>query len=270
MRLGISTASFFSRMYTEDSLAYIGQHGIKTAEVFFDTMSEYTPEFAALIRERALQYGIEIVSVHPMSMQFEPQLFSVGVRQRKDAWKLFEKVLTSARTLHARKYVMHGQATMGGALRNAQYDRIVPIAEDLAELARSYGVQLCWENVSWANFSDPSFVRELLDRTQNDNLFFTLDVKQALRSGYDPLAYIESMGERLAHVHLCDFRLDHNGRPSYALPLRGQYDFVRLAQALREINFQGDCMIEAYSDLYDQPAEVIACRDQTAKVMGIE
>ncbi len=270
MRLGISTASFFSRMVTEDSLAFIGQNGVKVAEVFFDSMCEYTPEFAALIKEQAEAYGIEIVSVHAMSMQFEPQLFSIGKRQREDAWKLYESVLRSARTLGADKYVMHGQATLGGALRNAQLDRIVPIADDLAELARSYGVRLCWENVSWANFCEPDFAPMLIGRTKSDNLCFTLDVKQALRSGYDPLVYVDAMGERLAHVHLCDFFFDAVGQPHYTLPLRGQYDFTGLVDALRSLNYAGDLVIEAYSDLYADPLEVIVCRDRAAVAMGLD
>lgn len=270
MRLGISTASFFSRMLTEESLEYIGKNGIPIAEVFFDTLSEYTDDFAYKLKGISERYSIEIVSVHAMSMQFEPQLFSIGKRQRHDAWEIFESVLQSAKILNANKYVMHGQATLMGAVRNAHIDRIAPIIDELAELARGYGIALCWENVSWANFQRPDFSIELCKRIKSDNLRFTLDIKQALRSGYDPLEYLKAMGERLAHVHLCDYKRSKDGYASYALPFRGDYDFVHLVDVLRKNDYKGDLVIEVYSDLYQDISDVIECRKVAAKKIGLE
>lgn len=271
MEIGISTASFFSRMLTEESLAYIGAHGVPLAETFLDTRSEYTEDFAHILRENSLRYDVKVVAVHAMAQQYEPQLFSIGQRQRQDAWRTFEDVLRVAKIVGADRYVFHGPANMLGTLKYANFARIGPIANDLAELAGSYGVKLCWENVSWAMYNHPGFGEKLLQHCASENLYFTLDVKQAMRSGYEPLEYLRDMGSRLAHVHLCDLRRDQNGKlRGLALPGEGDYDFARLARALGEIHYQGVAMVEVYSDLYQEREEVLASRNQMQTVMNLQ
>lgn len=269
MEIGISTACFFSRMYTEEALAYIGKNGIRCVETFLDTPSEYTREFAVTLRETADEYGVNITAVHAMAQQFEPQLFSIGNRQRKDAWAVYESVLQAAEIMGASHYVFHGPANLLGALKNANYRRIGPITDDLADMAAGYGVKLCWENVSWGMFSYPSFAPELLEHCKSDKLRFTFDVKQAVRSGHDPLAYVENMGDRLAHVHLCDVRRDRTGKlAGLAMPGEGDYDFAGLAAKLRKSNYRGAAMVEVYSDLFSDPEDVLACRKRMATVMN--
>lgn len=269
MEIGISTASFFSRMFTEDSLAYLGEHGVRTVETFLDTSSEYTEEFAYILKERKTRYDIDVVAVHAMAQQFEPQLFSIGVRQRADAWKVFERVLAAAKIVGAGIYVFHGPANLLGALKNANFHRVGPIASDLADMAASYGIKLCWENVSWAMYNHPGFGTDLLAHCQSDNLYFTLDIKQAIRSGYDPTEYLNDMGDRLAHVHLCDVRRDAAGQMTgLALPGRGDYDFTQLTEALCKSRYEGVAMVEVYSDLFTQASEVLACRGDMEKTMN--
>lgn len=269
MQIGISTASFFSRFRTEDSLAYIGSRGIEHTEVFLDTFSEYEPDFAQLLRDTAAQNHTKIVSVHALSQQFEPQLFSIGERQKEDAWQTFEKVLAVARTVGATRYVFHGPAMLLGALKNAHLQRIAPIASELADLAARYNVRLCWENVSWCMFSYPDFGQQILQACPNGNLGFTLDIKQALRSRHDPFDYLDAMGDRLAHVHLCDATYDpQSERYRLFLPGEGSFDFAQLERKLREINYQGMAMIEVYSDLYRDPQQVVACCHSMREIMN--
>lgn len=258
MRIGISTASFYSRSVTEDSILTVGALGAKVCEVFLDTYSEYEPAFGALLKERVQKAGVSVVSVHAMSQQFEPQLFSLSPRQREDAWALIEKVFRQGQLLGAKNYVMHGPALLKGALKNAQLARIGPIADELAALAEQYGLRLCWENVSWCMFSRPEFAKDILSFAKSDNLGFTLDIKQAARSGCDPFAYLSAMGERLAHVHLCDYSAQ-DGALRLALPGRGSFDFARLGKELRRMHYAGDVIIEPYSDLYGEAEELGQC-----------
>jgi len=249
MQLGISTASFYSRMVTEDALFALYSQGAKACEVFLDSYSEYEPEFGEMLAKRAETLGLDVMSVHAMSQQFEPQLFSLSVRQRDDAWKLFEKVLKQGRRLGAKICVFHGPARMRGALRNAQLMRIGPIVSELAELAASYGLRLAWENVSWCLFSSPGFVSDMLQYVESPRLGFTLDIKQAVRSGFDPFEYMRAMGDRLCHVHLCDYDLS---KPDFGLclPGKGTFDFSRLFSELKESGYSGSAVIEPYSDTY--------------------
>ena len=48
MEIGISTATYFAKLPTEDTFEYIKDAGANICEVFMDTFSEYTPEFGRL------------------------------------------------------------------------------------------------------------------------------------------------------------------------------------------------------------------------------
>ncbi len=255
MQLGISTASFYSRMLTEDALTTVKELGADVCEVFLDSYCEYEPDFGAVLYERVRELNLEVLSVHAMSQQFEPQLFSLSVRQREDALKLMQKVLTQGRLLGAQRMVFHGPARLRGAVRNAQYKRIGPIVSDLADMAGDYGIRLAWENVSWCLFSYPEFVSEIMDYIKSDNLGFTLDIKQAVRSGRNPFEYLEAMGGRLCHVHLCDYDLSKQDF-GLCLPGKGTFDFGRLFKTLDSSGYDGAAMIEPYSDIYGSVEEI--------------
>lgn len=196
-----------------------------------------------------------------MSTQFEPQLFSIHHRQREDAWRIFEQVLASARILGARCYVMHGPSSLGGIAKNMELSRLGPIAQELCVLAASYGVTLAWENVSYCLFNRPDFGPRLLDATRADDLRFTLDIKQAARSGFSPHAFIDAVGERFINLHLCDYQRLPDGRSAPRMPGMGECDFGALRDALLERGYSGPAFLEVYSDMY---------RDEAALFEGLQ
>ena len=86
MEFGMSTASLFGRMTTEQALSKIGEMNIPCAEIFLSTFQEYQTDFARLLYDIAQEFHIHITSVHPFSLGFEPQLFSSYARSRQDAF----------------------------------------------------------------------------------------------------------------------------------------------------------------------------------------
>lgn len=211
MQIGISTASFFNRMPIEDAVTALGLHGVEPVELFLNSFSEYEPSFVDLLQQRVRAAGVSVYSVHPMSTQFEPQIFSLHPRQRVDALAIYERVLRAAKHLGAHCYVMHGAATLAGAAKNLELSRIAPIFCELIDIAAGYGITLALENVSWCVFSSPDFGLRLREAT-GDRMHYTLDIKQAARSGYSPLDYIDVMKGRLVNVHLCDYAKNADGR----------------------------------------------------------
>ena len=254
MNVGISTASFFTKYDTEDIPAQIAAMGASVCEIFLNTFSEYEPPFIELLRARVLEAGLQVFSIHPMSVQFEAQLFSIHARQRLDAEATFLSVLRAGARLQAKYYVMHGPAAMSGAVKNVEFSRIGPIVQKLCERAGEYGITIAWENVSWCLFSQPDFGTKLLAATGADDLRFTLDVKQAARSGYEPAAYVCQMGKRLVNVHICDYRRLEGGRIATRLPGEGECDYPALSAALKEAQYLGPAFLEVYSDLYTDEA----------------
>lgn len=251
MEIGVSTASYFNKLQIEDAALDLGARGVPICEVFLNTYSEYEPEFVALLDARLRAGNVRVFSIHPMSMQFEPQLFSIHARQREDAWRVYERILSDGRTLGASHYVMHGPARLFGGVKNIHMDRIAPIFRDLSAAAREYGIRLTLENVSWCVFNEPEYGARLLDAVGPETLAFTLDFKQAVRSGHDPVDYVRAVGGHIVNLHLCGASPKADGTVRYDMPGFGECDFLPLFSALAESNYQGPAFIEVYSDMYD-------------------
>ncbi len=251
MEIGLSTASYFNKLQIEDAVLDIGAHGVGLCELFLNTFMEYEPSFADLLAERLSEANARVFSVHPMSMQFEPQLFSIHPRQRADALRLFERVLSTGKRLGAHCYVMHGPARLFGGVKNIELIRIAPILVDLTALAADYGIQLTLENVSWCIFNEPEFGVRLRDVT-GGRIKHTLDVKQAVRSGYDPEDYIRAVGEQIVNVHLCDAEKLPTGSVRYQMPGFGECDFIGMFNLLAEKGYAGPAFVEVYSDMYTE------------------
>ena len=250
MKVGISTASIFNKAMVEDTPALLAPMGCQLIEVFLNTFSEYRPDFVSLVRRRIDDAGLQVYSVHPMSNQFEAQLFSIHPRQKADAFSVYREALNAGRVLGATHYVMHGSPHLGGTAKNLEMERIAPIFVELLDVAAEYGITLCLENVSWCFFHAPAFGAALKERLADHRLKFVLDIKQAVRSGEDPFAFVEAVGEDLENWHLCDYAFDEAGKLSLRMPGKGQCDFRALGTAMVNKGYGGPAFIEVYSDMY--------------------
>jgi sugar phosphate isomerase/epimerase len=267
MEIGISTASYFNKLQIEDAVLDIGAHHIPLCEVFLNSFSEYEPEFVAMLDERIRSVGLKVFSIHPMSMQFGPQLFSIHPRQRADAWRIYERILSDGQTLGATHYVMHGPARLFGGVKNIGLTRIAPILVDLSKLADEYGIQLTLENVSWCIFNEPAFGARLLDEIGTDSLRFTLDVKQAARSGFDPADYVRTVGDYIENVHLCGATRLADGTIRYAMPGFGECAFTAMLGELHTHHYEGPSFIEVYSDMYSAIPTLYESRDRMLRIV---
>lgn len=252
MNVGMSTACFFGRLLNEEALREIGDMGIHLAEVFFAGQCEYRPSFVHELRRIAREKDIHIRSVHAFTTQFEPQLFSIHPRQFQEAKETLYQVLDAAAALGADTYVFHGPPYLKRARKlEVDYPRVGQTMSEIADLAAEYGVRLCYETVHWCWYHFPDFAPRLLEHVSSDNLFFTLDMKQAAQSGYEMTEYIDKMDGRLAHVHVCDFAVDPERGTVPRMPMQGQADWSGLRDKLREVDFKGDLMLEVYTRDYD-------------------
>lgn len=260
MKTGISTACFFCKLMNEDALKKIGELGVREAEVFFSANMEYEKPFTDELNRICDGEGIAIRSVHALCTPFEPQLFSAHPRQVQEAADTFDRVTDAAARLRAEIYVFHGAMDVKRARKlNIDFVRTGKIVGDLARRAKKKSVKLAYENVHWCWYSQPGFAKKLTAQPGTEDLYFTLDIKQAVQSGYPIGDYIDDMGGRLAHVHLCDYIADEKKGIVPALPFSGQTDWRDLKERLQNAGFDGTAMLEVYpSDYssYDELAEV--------------
>lgn len=247
MLVGISTATYFTKLVTENSFSVICRNGGKIAEVFLTTYSEFEEDFGHLLNE--VKGDIEIYSIHSLSTAFEPQLFNKAERTRNDAEKFFRKVLRVGQIIGAKCYTFHGSTRM----KKTQV--IDPVffgkrMKELGDIALEYGITLCLETVHWCAFNTPDFFKVVKEYAPNIGV--TLDVKQAWQSGYDWNEYLDVIGDRLKNVHLCDHDKDGN----ICMIGKGVFPFDKLIARLKEDGYQGPIIIEQYAKDYDSYDQV--------------
>ena len=242
MQLGLSTAAFYGRWETEDAAAVISKLPLDCAEVFLQSDSEITPEFAALVRHNL--GGVVCTSVHPLG-NYENYMAGRPARQVKDAFNHFEKVLEAGKVLGARTFVYHGRNTplLSPLPWNLQWN--IEAITPMLEMAEKRGMVIGWENVCWCQLTTPDRVREAKEALPK--VRFTLDIKQAMRAGCDPVEYAHAMGDQLCNVHVCDWKADG----TLCLPGEGVFDFNALMSALKEVDYHGPVIIEPYLRLIE-------------------
>lgn len=248
-RIGISTATFFSKCPTEDSFKLIDQLGIEVAEVFLTTFMEYEKDFVDMIA--SVPKKVEIYSVHSLNQQFEPELFNKVARTRNDSEYYFRKMAYAMRALGAKYYTFHGPARLKRTPYRIDFPSFGKRVNELNSIIDEYqpGGQILYENVHWTYFSYPGFYTELKPYAEVKTC---LDIKQAMQSKVSVFEYIDAMQGSIGNVHLCDY--DETGK--LAVCGKGIVDFTALFRYLIEKGYDGPLMMELYANDYDSFDEV--------------
>ena len=249
MKIGISTASFFTRSETEDTLNLIQDMGFEVCEVFLTTFREYRKEFVDMLAERRKK--IKIYSVHTLNQQFEPELFNKWQRTREDAEEFFREIIYACKTLDADYYTFHGLPRLKRTPYFIDYPWIAQRLNELnAELANAGShAKIAYENVHWTFFDNPDFLEKLSEYIDTP---VTLDIKQAMQSKHPLDEYLKVMKGKLVNVHICDWHEDGK----LAVPGKGIFDFTGFFRKLTEIGYDGPCLMELYAGTYNSYDEI--------------
>lgn len=250
MYLGISTACFYPGL-VEENLKIIASLGIKKAEIFFNTASEVTPEFAAMLRKEADTRNVEIISVHPYTSLMEGMLlFTEYERRTNDGLKEYENYFKCASILGAKFLTFHGERNIGIEDDKKKFQRKCDVYHRLCAIAQQYGIMLAQENVAWCKSARPEYLRSLYEAVPE--LRYTLDIKQAHRAGEHWKTFMEAIGDRLVNVHINDF----SEKESCLLPGEGQMDYETFFYELKKLGYQGSTIIEVYRSNFSEKAQI--------------
>jgi sugar phosphate isomerase/epimerase len=248
MDIGVSTASLFGRFFTEEALDFFNKNNIKTAEVFLESYREYTKDFGKVLK--GLQGGVNVHSVHVLTTQFEPQLYSLNVRAKEDSFELLEGVMACAEQMGAKYYTFHGGARMKKTPIVINYDRVGKITQDIIDVCKKHNLSLAYENVHWGYYNYIGFFEEIRKRTIG--LKATLDIKQARQSAVHYSEYIKDMASDIVTVHLSD--VGEDGK--MCLPGSGKTDFADIFARLRDVGFDGALILEVYKNDFEDYAQL--------------
>ncbi len=253
MKTGISTASLFTRYKTEDAIKFLSNNKIECAEIFLESFCEYNKKFGKLIAKN--KGDVDIHSVHVLTTQYEPQLYSVNERAQEDSFIFLNGAMDSAKEFGAKYYTFHGTARYKVTGINIDYDRIGNITQRIIDVCKKRNITLCYENVHWCYYNYVGFFTEIKKRTSG--LKGTLDIKQARQANVSYSEFIKEMGSDIVTVHLSD--VDGNGK--MCLPGKGVTDFYDLFSRLRDVGFDGAMLIEAYTNDYKDTFELFDSLD---------
>lgn len=251
MEIGVSTACFYP-CPTENIPEILKDIGVNKAEVFLNSCSEYEEDFCKQLSENFEKNGIEVISVHAFVAMHEPFLFEEYKRRREDALFFYKKAISATKLLGGKFHTFHGARNEFFKNRTPDYKSFGKNMSYLADIAGEKGVKLAWENVSWCLSRTPGFIREVLPYITSENLGFTLDLKQALRSNSNYLEFLEIFKEKLLNVHISDF----DDISDCKLPCTGNRDFTQIFRDLKAFGYNGDVIVEVYREAFKEPLEI--------------
>lgn len=249
MKFGISSAVFYP-LETEKSIEKLLGLGFDTFEMFYNCDYEISEEFLSKIKKLC---GIaNIISVHPYTAFAEAVfLFSAYERRTQENLDKYKRVFEASAELGAKFFTLHGDRAPA-YIKDSRNIFSGPGAEVLGKLsdaAKSSGITLCLENVSWCNSSKLDYLKAV---SQIENIGFTLDLKQARRAGIPFEDYLDVMGSKLCNIHISDYDEDND----CILPGKGKFDFEKLFKKTKEIGYRGDFLIEVYSSGFSSEREL--------------
>ena len=251
MNIGLSSASFYPNINTEDSITLMKKLGFDCGEVFLNSTSEYEEDFANIILEQSLENNFKINSVHGFSSSFEPYLFDKYKRRRDDSFFQFQKICKFTKIVGADCYTFHGMRNK--KLNEISKEFVFDIYDKLLYISKEKGIKLCQENVFWCMSGNIDFLYMLKERYEC-SIYFTLDIKQAYRAGKIPEEYIEVMGNSIENLHIND----RDGKNSCLIPGKGDVNFKKIFCKLKEIGYNKIGVIEVYRDNYKEYKELSA------------
>lgn len=247
MKLGVSTASYYP-LETELALEEIGKSGVKNAEIFFNCESELKDSFIEILLDIKEKYGINITSVHPtMSLAESFMIFSAYDRRFYESIEKFRRYSEVAADLGAKYIILHG-GKPNGILSDEEYcERYMRLKEETLK----NGITLLQENVVNFRSGDIEFMRSMVN-ILGDDAEFCLDIKQAVRSGLEPMEFIKEFYRNTRHFHISD----HSLASDCQLPLNGKFNFKSFFDFLKTQNYNGAMIIEVYSNAYRNYSEI--------------
>lgn len=249
MKLGISTASLFTKVPTEASFATLREMGVTTTELFFSSYQEMEKPFVDALGTR-LTNDINVHSVHALSHVFEGELFNPSNRVRDGAEMFFRQICYGGNVLGAKYYTFHGPLNLKKSLGSVDVGMYADRFSYLADIAKTYGIYIAIENVHYCRFATPELFKSLLKACPD--LRATVDIKHAIFAGYDPLRFIDIAEDRLATVHVSDITKDEKT----ALPGRGKYNFEKLFKEINKSEVNPAVLIEVYAQDFKECGEL--------------
>ncbi|MGI5213176.1 sugar phosphate isomerase/epimerase family protein [Plantactinospora sp. CA-290183] len=207
--------------------AALGYDGVEVM-VWTDAVSQD----AGALRGLATHYGVPVLSVHSPCLLVTQRVWS------SDPWERLRRSAVLAEELGASTVVVHPPFTW-------QRDYARSFADGLGALGGEHpGVRFAVENMYPVRMAGREFVPYMPGWNPTDTGYdaYTLDLSHCAASHSDALEMADTMGGKLAHVHLGDGTGE--GRDEHLVPGRGTQPCAELLGSLAARGFGGSVAVE--------------------------
>lgn len=257
MEIGISTACFYPEKL-EDIILKINNLGFSCIEVFLNTDCELKKEFLNEQINNLKHSNIRVHSVHPFTSQMETlYFFSVYEKRIQDGIILYERYFEAMNLIGASVLTFHGGKNITALTPDKYAKNIYP----LLNAAAKKGIVIAQENVFDSLCANPDYIYKLR-KIMDQSLKFTLDIKQANKSGFSPFTVLESMGDDVVNIHLNDFDQDN----LCLLPGVGTFELEKFIHLLKENKIKVPLILEVYRQNYHNLEDILLSRSYLAKL----
>lgn len=237
--VGLSTASVYPQGAATafELAASLGYDGVELM-VWTDPVSQDIDEVARLSK----RFGMPVLSVHAPCLLITQRVWS------PDPWIRLTRSIQAAQRLHASTVVVHPPFRWQREYARAFVERV-------AELENDSGITIAVENMyPWrAAGREIAAYAPDWDPTDEGYSNITLDVSHAAVAGQDSLTMAESLGDRLAHLHLTDGT--SSARDEHLIPGRGTQPCAALLEHLAKIDWSGTVILEVSTRRARTPQE---------------
>jgi inosose dehydratase len=219
------------------AIADIGAAGYKGIELFDGNLLDYEGK-AAELRNRLADAGLNFLAVYSGGNFIFPEILPEELcRIRKGA--------DLAAELGAQHLVVGGGAQRATPAMDEDYRRLADGLNQVVKVAEERGMTAHYHPHLTTMAESPEQIRKVFGLS---NIHFCPDTAHLAAGGGDPPNLILEHADRIAYVHLKDFRRD----PFAFLPLgEGELDMEAILQALVVIKYAGWLLVEL--DSYGDP-----------------
>jgi L-ribulose-5-phosphate 3-epimerase len=236
MKKGIYVGCFPDDMSLDDRFALAAEAGFDGIELRADEELIGSNEKQRALAELA-QRTLPVCSLMAAGGR-RPAVTAADPEERTRAIELLRQTIRAARALGADAVLVVPGAVTEAVTYAAAWERSQAAVRELAPTAEELGVSLCVENV-WNKFLlSPLEMRRFLDEIGHPRVRAYFDVGNVLAWGY-PEQWIDILGERIARVHVKDFKTQVGNITGFVQLLEGDVNWPAVMAALRRIGYDG-------------------------------
>lgn len=228
--------------YWQDEFKTAKEIGLNCIEFILDfTDSELNPLLAKNGPEEILHIsektGVDVITICA-DYFMEAPLHSEDLNVSLQSQKVLIRLLNNAQKLGVTDIVLPcvDQSSLDGQL---VIDRFVKNFYPVIEVAEKSKI-----NLSLETDLAPQPFGELLDRLESSRVSVNYDIGNSAALGYNPIEELDVYGDRITDIHIKDREL---GGGSVILG-EGNANFDLFFNKLREFNYQGPFIMQAYRD----------------------